>query len=97
MQKANQRQVGLSSTRLLGFQAEAINFAFLSAEPTLRLTRRCCTRYGPVMTTAEFITETGDSAGSDRLPASDLEWQAAAYAQFLRDDPAEDAIYERLR
>lgn len=49
------------------------------------------------MTAAEFITELSDSAASERLsPASDAEWQAAAYAQFLHDDPAEDAIYERL-
>lgn len=33
---------------------------------------------------------------TDDLPA-DAEWRAAAYEQFLRDDPAEDAIYERLR
>lgn len=33
---------------------------------------------------------------TDDSPA-DTEWRAAAYEQFLRDDPAEDAIYERLR
>jgi hypothetical protein len=27
----------------------------------------------------------------------DSEWQAAAYEQFLRDDPPEDAIYDALR
>ncbi len=63
----------------------------------LQLTDQCTTRYVPAMTAAEFITELSDSAASDCLPASDPEWQAATYAQFLRDDPAEDAIYERLR
>ena len=48
------------------------------------------------MTAVELIKELSDSAASDRLPASDAEWQAVAYAQFLRDDPAEDAIYQRL-
>ena len=27
----------------------------------------------------------------------DADWQAAAYGQFLRDDPPEDAIYDSLR
>ncbi|MBI5772157.1 MAG: hypothetical protein HZA89_00255 [Verrucomicrobia bacterium] len=27
----------------------------------------------------------------------DAEWRAAAYEQFLRDDPPEDAIYDSLR
>jgi transaldolase len=27
----------------------------------------------------------------------DEEWHAAAYEQFLREDPPEDAIYESLR
>ena len=47
------------------------------------------------MTAVEFIAKAGDSATSERLPASDPEWLAAACVQFLRDDPAEDAIYER--
>ena len=44
-----------------------------------------------------FITESSDDSTSD-IPevASDAEWRTAAYAQFLRDDPAEDTIYERL-
>ncbi|MBI4603562.1 MAG: hypothetical protein HY721_16545 [Planctomycetes bacterium] len=29
--------------------------------------------------------------------ADDLEWQAAACEQFLRDDAPEDAIYDSLR
>ena len=29
--------------------------------------------------------------------SEDADWQAAAYEQFLRDDPPEDAIYESLR
>lgn len=29
--------------------------------------------------------------------ADEPEWRAGAYEQFLRDDPAEDAIYESLR
>jgi hypothetical protein len=27
----------------------------------------------------------------------DVEWRAAAYQQFLRDDPPEDAVYDSLR
>jgi len=33
------------------------------------------------------LTEEGD----------DAEWRSAAYEQFLRDDPPEDAIYDSLR
>ena len=29
--------------------------------------------------------------------SDDADWQAGAYAQFLRDDSAEDAIYDTLR
>ena len=29
--------------------------------------------------------------------SDDTEWRAGAYAQFLRDDSAEDAIYDTLR
>jgi hypothetical protein len=29
--------------------------------------------------------------------SDDEEWRAAAYEQFLRDDPPEDAIYQSLR
>jgi hypothetical protein len=28
---------------------------------------------------------------------TDDEWRAAAYEQFLRDDPPEDAIYDSMR
>ena len=31
------------------------------------------------------------------ITAEDAEWQAGAYLQFLRDDSAEDAIYDTLR
>jgi len=30
-------------------------------------------------------------------PTDDQEWRAAAYEQFLRDDPPEDAIYDSMR
>ena len=30
-------------------------------------------------------------------PTDDDEWRAAAYEQFLRDDPPEDAIYDSMR
>ena len=29
--------------------------------------------------------------------AEDTEWRRGAYAQFLREDPPEDAIYDSLR
>jgi hypothetical protein len=32
-----------------------------------------------------------------RKQTDDEEWQAAAYAQFIRDDSPEDVIYESLR
>ena len=31
------------------------------------------------------------------LTGEEAEWRAAAYEQFLRDDSAEDAIYDSLR
>ncbi len=30
-------------------------------------------------------------------PSDDADWRAGAYAQFLRDDPPEDAIYDSCR
>ena len=30
-------------------------------------------------------------------PTADAEWRLAAYNQFLRDDPPEDAIYDLMR
>ena len=39
---------------------------------------------------ARIIVLTDDSS-------DDAEWRAGAYAQFLRDDSAEDAIYDTLR
>lgn len=39
---------------------------------------------------ARIIVLTGDEA-------EDTEWRLGAYAQFLRDDPPEDAIYDSLR
>jgi len=29
--------------------------------------------------------------------SDDADWRAGAYAQFLRDDPSEDAIYDSCR
>lgn len=29
--------------------------------------------------------------------AEDTEWRAAAYEQFLRDEPPEDSVYDSLR
>lgn len=39
---------------------------------------------------ARVIVLTGD-------PSEDAEWQQAAYQQFLREDPPEDAVYDKLR
>ena len=39
---------------------------------------------------ARVIVLTGEDA-------DDAEWQAAAYEQFLRDDPRADAIYDSCR
>lgn len=54
-------------------------------------------RYFPVMTVVESITESSDDSSSD-IPqmVPDAEWRTAAYNQFLRDDSAEDDIYERF-
>jgi hypothetical protein len=30
-------------------------------------------------------------------PTNDEDWRSAAYEQFLRDDPPEDAIYDSMR
>lgn len=48
------------------------------------------------MTAAESA-ELTDCAAAGRLPTTaDAEWQTVPYAQFLRDAPAENAIYEQL-
>lgn len=39
---------------------------------------------------ARVIILTGD-------PDLDAEWRAGSYAQFLRDDPPEDSVYDSLR
>lgn len=68
----------------------AVEFiAELSATPTLNIPQSAAAQL-PKSGRARVIVLTDDS------PA-DTEWRAAAYEQFLRDDPAEDAIYERLR
>lgn len=64
-------------------------FAELSGTPTLTIPQAAAAQL-PKSGRARVIVLTDDS------PA-DAEWRAASYEQFLRDDPAEDAIYERLR
>lgn len=67
----------------------AVEFiAELSGAPTLTIPQAAAQL--PKSGRARVIVLTDDS------PA-DAEWRVAAYEQFLRDDPAEDAIYERLR
>jgi hypothetical protein len=61
----------------------------LNGAPTLAIPQAAVAQL-PKSGRARVIVLTDDS------PA-DAEWRAAAYEQFLRDDPAEDAIYERLR
>lgn len=61
----------------------------LSGTPSLAIPQAVVAQL-PKSGRARVIVLTDDS------PA-DAEWRAAAYEQFLRDDPAEDAIYERLR
>ncbi len=39
---------------------------------------------------ARIIVLTDDEAG-------DADWRLGAYAQFLREDPPEDAVYDSLR
>ena len=34
---------------------------------------------------------------TDKEDPSDAEWRSAAYEQFVRDDPPEDAIYDTCR
>jgi len=68
----------------------AVEFiAELSGAPTLAIPQAAAAQL-PKSGRARVIVLTDDS------PA-DAEWRTAAYEQFLRDDPAEDAIYERLR
>ncbi len=57
----------------------------------------------PVLAIPSDIAEQLPKEGKARVivitneNANDVEWQAAAYEQFLRDDTAEDAVYEALR
>ena len=61
----------------------------LSDAPTLAIPQAAVAQL-PKSGRVRVIVLTEDS------PA-DTEWRAVAYEQFLRDDSAEDAIYERLR
>jgi len=56
----------------------------------------------PVLTIPSEAAAQLPKAGKARVivltpAADDAEWQAAAYEQFLRDDSADDAVYESLR
>lgn len=55
----------------------------------------------PVLTVPQDIADQLPKAGTARViiitNGDDAEWQSAAYEQFLRDDPAEDAVYDSLR
>jgi hypothetical protein len=56
-----------------------------------------------VLTIPSAIAAQLPKAGKARIivlteePTDDQEWRAAAYEQFLRDDPPEDAIYDSMR
>ncbi len=68
----------------------AVEFiAEMSGEPTLTNQQAAAAQL-PKSGRARVIVLTDDS------PA-DTGWRAAVSEQFLRDDPAEDTIYERLR
>jgi hypothetical protein len=57
----------------------------------------------PVLDVPEDVAERLPKAGKARVIVitngsdDDSEWKAAAYEQFLRDDPDEDAVYDSLR
>jgi len=67
----------------------AIEFtAELSGAATLSIPRDVAARL-PKSGLARIIVLTGGDA-------DEAGWQAAAYEQFLRDDPPEDAIYDSM-
>jgi hypothetical protein len=57
----------------------------------------------PVLAVPQDIADKLPKAGKARVivitnrEADETEWQAVAYEQFLRDDDAEDSIYDSLR
>ena len=59
----------------------------LPGKPTLRVPADVASQL-PRTGRARVLILTGD----DR---EDVQWRRAAYAQFLRDDAAEDAVYDR--
>jgi len=55
----------------------------------------------PVLTVPQDVANQLPKAGTARVivitNGDDADWQAAAYEQFLRDDSADDAVYDSLR
>jgi hypothetical protein len=55
----------------------------------------------PVLTVPQDVANQLPKAGKARVIVitnrDNEEWHAAAYEQFLRDDSAEDAVYDSLR
>jgi len=62
----------------------------LKGEDVLRLPADAAAQL-PKAGKARVIVLTDDSVGEDS------EWRAGAYEQFLRDDSAEDSVYDSLR
>jgi len=61
----------------------------LSGSPVLPIPREIADQL-PKTGKARVIVLTDEDGG-------DAEWRSAAYEQFLRDDPPEDAIYDSCR
>jgi hypothetical protein len=72
------------------FCMNAVEFTMeLSGAAVLPIPREIAAQL-PKSGKARVIVLTGDDT-------DDAEWRAGAYEQFLRDDSAEDAIYDSLR
>ena len=61
----------------------------LKGEPVLKIPREVAARL-PKSGKARIIVLTTDDS-------DEAEWRAAAYEQFLREDPPEDSVYDSLR
>jgi hypothetical protein len=79
-----------------GFR-ELYSLSMSAIEFTTELTEK------PVLAVPQEVADQLPKTGKARVivitdgVGDDAEWQAAAYEQFLRDDTAEDAVYDSLR
>ena len=83
-------ELDLATWAAYGFCVNAVEFTTeLSGGAVLPIPREIAAQL-PKSGKARVIVLTGQDT-------DEAEWRAGAYEQFLRDDSAEDAIYESLR